>query len=278
MEAPPHDRPLSERRLMVYERMLKDGAFRPVTWATTTCKETGGFYRVNGKHTSLLLAGLPDIPEFYVTIEEYECDTLEDVAKLYSTFDSRQQLRSANDIYHSFAGTVPELAVLPRHTITLAVAGIDIYKSDGVSGRSSGASAAERAERLLDYPEYVVWLNSVLLGDQTIPIGERHSSKHMYRASIAGAMLGSYLKAQADADKFWKAVRNETGNTPNVPDRKLARLLLTVGVHMGTGTRRVKVVGQRELYVKAIHAWNAWRRGESTDMKYLADKDIPPFK
>lgn len=33
MDPAPHDRPLSERRLQVYERLLNEGRFRPVTWA-----------------------------------------------------------------------------------------------------------------------------------------------------------------------------------------------------------------------------------------------------
>src|SRR4051812_22803639 len=87
MEAAPHDRPLSERRLQVYEKLLYMGEFRPVTWASAYCVETGETYRVNGKHTSIMLSGLEVLPDFFVTIEEYECDTLQDVAKLYSTFD-----------------------------------------------------------------------------------------------------------------------------------------------------------------------------------------------
>lgn len=37
MEPAPHDRPLSERRMQVYERILKDGSFRTVTWASVHC-------------------------------------------------------------------------------------------------------------------------------------------------------------------------------------------------------------------------------------------------
>src|SRR5262252_2702873 len=83
MDPPPHERPLSERRLAVYEKLIRQGHFRPVIWATARCKETHGTYRVNGQHTSTLLSGLEDIPEFWAVIERYQCDTLEDVAKLY---------------------------------------------------------------------------------------------------------------------------------------------------------------------------------------------------
>ncbi len=64
----------------------------------------------------------------------------------------------------------------------------------------------------------------------------------------------------------------------NLPDRKLARYLLTVGVHVGGGTHKIKTASQREVYVKCIHAWNAWRKEESTDMKYYVDKEIPAIR
>lgn len=98
MDAAPHDRPLSERRLQVYTRLLNEGQFRPVAWTLATCRETGGTYRINGKHTSVMLSNLEDIPEFYVTIEEYSCDTLEDVARLYATV--RQQDDGPNGQRH----------------------------------------------------------------------------------------------------------------------------------------------------------------------------------
>ncbi len=115
MDPAPHDRPLSERRLQVYQRIFTDGGFRPCTWAKAICEETNGIYRVNGKHTSTFLSGLETLPEYYVTIEDYQCDTLEDVARLYATFDSKMQSRTASDINMSFAATIPELRELPRN-------------------------------------------------------------------------------------------------------------------------------------------------------------------
>src|SRR5262249_19606940 len=108
MDPCPHDRPLSERRLSAYRALFLEGTFRPCTWARAYCEETRGWYRVNGKHTSTILSMMENIPEFYVTVEEYQCDSLNDVARLYATFDSKLQSRNARDIYISFAGTVPE--------------------------------------------------------------------------------------------------------------------------------------------------------------------------
>ncbi len=273
MEAAPCDRPLSERRLAVYQRILSEGGFRPCTWASALCVETGGLYRVNGKHTSMMLSGLDVVPEFFVTVEEYECDTLEDVARLYSTFDSQMQSRTAKDIYSSFAGTVPELREVANRTICLAASGMS-YK-EGWEMKP----AAERAELLLEHPEFVLWLNELWTAgrDDRVANGYRQS-KHLIRQPVVAAMFATWQKAKANASEFWSAVRDETGVSPKLPDRTLARYLLTVGVDSGSGSARVRKAQPREFYVKCLHAWNAWRKGEATNLNYYPDKDVPAVK
>lgn len=275
MDSAPHDRPLSERRLAVYERLLNEGSFRPVTWATALCEETGGVYRVNGKHTSTLLASQKEIPEFFVTIEEYECDSLEDVAKLYSTFDSKMQSRTASDINQSFAATISALAGVAARTINIAVAGMTYHLG------TYNNQPAERAESLLEYPEFVVWLHG--LASENSPLessnkGVTGSCKHILRQGVVGAAFGCWQKAKGPASEFWRAVRDETGARPDLPDRKLARYLAATGSTLGLGSRRSRRGDVREMYVKSIHAWNAWRKGEPTALRYIPEATPPAIK
>lgn len=274
MDPAPRDRPLSERRLQVYQRIFSQGSFRPVTWAKAECVETGGTYRVNGKHTSILLSGLPSpLPEFYVTIETYQCETLDDVARLYATFDSRTQSRTTSDINLSFAGTVPNLAELPAKSINVAVSGMSYH----IHGESWGSiPPPERAELLLEHCDFVLWFHSIMTPPEYEE--EHRNSRHMQRQAVAAAMMGTWQKSQSDSTKFWMAVRNETGDKPTLPDRKLARYLLTVSVNKGPGSKKIKVGTGREMYVKCIHAWNAWRRGETSNLQYYADADVPAIK
>lgn len=263
------DRPISERRLDVYRRALKEGTFRPVTWAKAYCQETDQEYRVNGKHTSRLLSSvdLKDYGDQYVVIEEYDCETIEDVAKLYATFDSRVQLRTASDINRSFAASIPELADVKTKVINVCVGGLAMAANPS---QPTIGTAAEKAERLFDHSEFVLFVSG-LLG------GERVSTRHLLRGPVVAAMATTYWKAKGPAAEFWTAVRDETGTKPSLPDRKLAKLLTTSGIGLGLGTRkpgRLQMT-QRECYVKCIHAWNAWRRSESTDLKYYADAKIP---
>lgn len=273
MDPAPHDRPLSERRLGVYRRLLKEGSFRPVTWAKAFCKETNGVYRVNGKHTSVLLASTDPMPEFYVVVEEYICDTLEDVAKLYSTFDSTIQSRSANDIYMSFAATIPELVGCSQCAITRGAAAMAYYTWGADYNMSH--QPAERAEFLLETPEFVLWINRIFSGSTE----GGAASRHIQRVAVIAAMYGSWVKSQKAATEFWTLVRDETSPVPEAPDRKLARYLLTTGINTGNGSRsRARKADTREVYVKCIHAWNAWRKGETTRLNYHPEADVPSFR
>lgn len=272
MDPAPHDRPLSERRLQVYQRLLKDGSFRPVTWASALCVETSGVYRVNGKHTSTMLAGIPTLPDFYVTVEEYECDTLEDVARLYATFDSKLMSRTTRDINLSFAATVNELIDISDKTINIAVSGM-AYHIYGLQW--SKTQPAERAELLLEHSDFVVWLGDGILGTPN----DRATGYWLFRQPVVAAMFATWSKAKAASTEFWKAVREETGPKPDLPDRKIAKYLSTHA--LGTGSNKgptVRRADHREMYVKCLHAWNAWRRKETTNLNYYPTADVPAVK
>ena len=280
MEGAPGDRPLSERRLLVYQRALNEGRFRPVEWATAHCKETGGTYRVNGKHTSTMLSGLAKIPEFYATIQEYECPTLQDVANLYSTFDSSVQSRSARDIYLSFASTVPELRDVNPRIIATAITGMAMHLAGGDRhGGRQYEQAADKAELLLEYTEFVSWyaqmVSAGLTGNQRGRDG-RHKAVHMIRQPVAAAMMGTYLRARGPATQFWCAVRDETGDKNDLPDRVLARFLHDVSLHADSGRKvDAKFCNPRAIYAKCLVAWNAWRESRKTDLKYYENKPVP---
>lgn len=283
MSKPPYDRPLSERRMQVYRKLLSESGFRPCTWASAYCKETKDTYRVNGKHTSTLLSKIDrdgnlvpmePVPEFYVTVERYVCDEQEDVSKLYSTFDSSIGSRTSRDINHAFAAVMPELKECKAKAINLSVTALG-WEAYGI--RYSETPAPERAELLLDNSDFCCWFNDIAFPSD----GESKRGQHLQRGSVATAMLGSYRKAKGDATEFWKEVRDESDPDRDSPTRKLARFL-TRTVQGNPSNCRVSgkqaIVTMREMYVKCIHAWNAWRKNEETDLKYYSASKEPAFQ
>ncbi len=271
MDPVPHDRPLNPKRVEAYRKMLAAGLFRPVQWATVHCNETQATYRVNGKHTSNLFAEYEELPQaVHATIEHYHCDDLDDVARLYATFDSRTQVRTTNDINRAFAAIDPELSEIPTKIINLCVTAISYCKHGDGYAR---VPAAERAECLLDEANkgFVGWLHG-LLGNSS----NREATRLLWRSPVVSAMYASYQKSRRDANEFWLAVRDGTGETPRAPDRVLNRFLLSKSIKGSAGSARSsQLVGQREMFVKCLHAWNAWRRDTTTDLKYHAQAKIP---
>jgi hypothetical protein len=274
MDPVPHDRPLNPKRVDAYRKMLAAGLFRPVQWATVHCNETQATYRVNGKHTSNLFSEYQELPQLlHATIEHYHCDDLDDVARLYATFDSRTQVRTTNDINRAFAAVDADLSEMPTKIVNLCVTAVS-YSRNGDNARHR--TAAERAECLLedDVKVFAAWLHETLGSNN-------ESSRHLWRGPVVAAMYDTFKKSRKASGEFWMAVRDGTGSTPKKPDRVLHRFLLTKTVNhggMATGGRnasRGTMCGAREMYVKCLHAWNAWRRSTTTDLKYHAQAKIP---
>lgn len=273
MEPVPHDRPLNPKRVDAYRKMLAAGLFRPVQWATVHCNETQATYRVNGKHTSNLFAEYDEMPQaVHATIENYHCDNLDDVARLYSTFDSRTQVRTTNDINRAFAAIDPDLSEMPAKIINLCVTAISYYAH---GDKYSLVPAAERAECLFsdENKAFVQWVHDTL-GNSANDL-----TRLLWRSPVVSAMYACYQKSKRDANEFWLAVRDGTGTTPKKPDRVLNRFLLAKAVNSGYqaahARRKSQVAAPREMYVKCLHAWNAWRRDTTTDLKYHAQAKIP---
>lgn len=281
MTPAPHDRPLSQRRLTVYNRIYADGLFRSVTWACVTCAEVNETYRINGKHTSVMLGGrtAPYDPPMYVTVERYVCDRLSEVATLYNSFDSGLASRSIKDINLAFAATIPELTDVPDNIVNLTVGAIAMNKWE--DNELKKVPPAERAEQLLDNVDFAKWLHERLPGGQvhskTSLLGEGADSRPLRRIPVAAAMYGTFRKLPKVATQFWELVRSGNGQ-PDCPTRLLNKFLnraVTIGGGNTRGTDGKKGVSQRQLYVVSLNAWNAYRKNEPTTLKYSPKWPIP---
>jgi hypothetical protein len=270
MEPAPNDRELRPKRQSFIKSEVEKNTFRLAGFASCKCKETGKLYRVNGKHTSMVLSELNGhFPkELFATVERYEADTLRDVAELYSTYDRRESIRTTNDINKAFAAANPDLAEIQPRILSLAVTGMSYSLwEDGYSMKPVDV----RAALALDNPTFVMWLY-FLFGESC---GQQF--KMLRRGAVVAAMFGTWKKAPKKAEEFWQAVRDEAIANRDDPTRTLARYLREAVVRTlrrGNGTSETS----HAMYSKCIHAWNAWRGGEATSLKYYADKPTPSIK
>lgn len=280
MDAAPSDRPVKPRIIESIRRCVEEGTFRTCEWASVYCKETKKEYRVNGKHTSTVLSGMNgQSPHPNVVLSRFECDKVEDVARLYSTFDTRLSVRSTGDINRIYAASNPELAHIRSGIITACVYGMS-YAMWGEAYQSKLAD--ERAELLLTNVEFVKFVDRLT----DVP-GRRgkvaRGFDHIKRGPVFAVMFRTFEKSKSDSKKFWEEVRDETGADPEMPTRVLAKWLRGVSVRGTNGRGLLGKVKKdttlpRDMFVKCIHAWNAWRTNSATDLKYYPKADIPDIK
>lgn len=129
----------------------------------------------------------------------------------------------------------------------------------------------------LEYPEFVVWLQDTYFPGRD-RVGKNRTD-HLRRFPVAAAMFGSWSKNRHDATTFWGAVRDETGSSPDTPDRKLASFLIRNGIsRSGKIVELARKAEPREFYVRCIHAWNAWRKEDKTDLRYYPEATLPTIK
>jgi hypothetical protein len=197
------------------------------------------------------------------------------MADLYSQFDSKVSARTAGDVYYTFAASDPLLAGVSRHLVNLAAAALDYaLRADGEDVRRR---PEDKGRLLLEHAEFVLWLAELLGQKGRSGNGvERGNSKHITRSPAAAAMFKTWQRAKKDATAFWLEVRDESAPEPKAPSRVLARYLRDVVLTGGRGTRQgAKVATDREVLVRCLQGWNAWRKGEPTELRYYADKPVP---
>lgn len=260
------DRPIGERRIQHYIAEVAEGRFRSPEWARAKSLESGKTYRVNGQHTSTMFSRMDFLPDLSVIVSDYECDTDIDVCTLWSTFDSKDCTRRMSDINHVFSATVPELAKIPATVVNACVSGINFYKSGGAYSVIGSVSYAVRSRVIVDHSDFILFADGLGLSS--------NENTHLRKVGVVAAMFATWLIARNHAEMFWSAVREETGERPNLPDRVLAKWLRSIPAY-GKGSKRTAVA--KEVYAKSIVAWNAWVDGTTVSiLKYGPKQNRAP--
>lgn len=249
------ERALSQSRVRYLRQELVAGRFRSPEWALAWLN--GKWYRVNGQHSSMMLASLNgEFPkDMKVTIKEFMCDTEDDLVRLFGTFDVRESARSGAD-YVGVAMAVSsqlEPARLDRLAVYKLASGMMVHEGEGVVRRK--ASSRERAQMVHRDPAYLV-------------AATPYAKKRLFSVGASAALYATWLVRTNAWSDFWDKTFNETAPDPNAPTRVLARFLR--GENRGNSKANV-----RAIYVKCIHAWNAWRTGTTTNLAYHSSLAVP---
>ncbi len=244
---------------------LQDGRYTVAHIAVAICKyNSDEQVLVNGQHSctavKTTLASVPAIVEYY------ECESKDDLALLYSQFDSVLSSRTTNDIART---ALNRLSVSwHERTVQLMVQALAFVQNGSKFRNMSRDQKVFLLER--SHIPAGNFIEKLFFG----AVKGQPSPRHMMSIPIVAAMLETYAKNPADAVKFWTSVRDGDSLVVDSPEFKLREYLKTgsYAKNKRFGTNSLLI---REAYVKARHAWNAYRSGTRTNLKYYKETSVP---
>lgn len=264
------DRVLRPERVKLIREAVEEGLFTACTWVSARWE--GQEYRLNGKHTSNAFkeCSVAKLAKVSVTVVTYDCDDLEDMADIYSSFDSRLSARTVGDINRGYAATSAELRGIPVPILNVCAAALD-YAIHGEGGKHRLAS--ERAKELLDHVPFCKFV------DDLVRSVSQKEAACLRRAPVVAAIFKTFKVSAKASEEFWRLVATGAHPDRKNPSRVLQLYLMSVVVKYGAGAaataRFRQAVTRREIFAKCVHGWNAWRRGKPTALQYFAAAPLP---
>jgi len=260
----PGERTIKQSRLAVTKADLANGNVIAFRWAYATCN--GVTYRVNGQHTSYILQnGEPIPPGAICTLEHYVCDSVEDVCKLWSLFDSSTSSRTNTEVTSNYQLSKSRIANCRQRSVQLCKSALGIERFG--AGYTNKVSVVQKLEAINGNEEFLVWADAIL------------ADPALKRVGTAYAMLKTWRKDHEAAERFWNEVKDGTNTNKDSGSRALQRFLLTTNVDSGNGTREGKKASRKtanwnQIATVALTCWNAWRSGRAVT-KIFMNKDMP---
>lgn len=252
------ERPLRPQRLQMLRNKLDKGLFHSPTWALARLGQQ--LYRVNGQHSSTVLAEYNPFPEgLCATIQFFQVDDEKDLATLFAQFDNPASSRHSREVLNAHAQAESLFADVGINELQTIVSGIAM----GISGSaSSGVCTAEEKSKLMgSHGEFIEWVRQFT------------AEPKLRFVAIVAACYITWTKDRGRATHFWQTVRDESFPDPQNPTRVLSRFILS---EVKGGGRRAGVTwDRRAVLAKCLQAWNAYWRQKSTALRYLKDQPIP---
>lgn len=246
------ERPLRQSRVDYLLKEFEAGRACTCHWSIAYVEETGETYRVNGQHSSHVLAYVIDKTpnKLQVTISEYICETLRDLSDLYRTFDNPEAVRSMADTLRVDRAADGNLQAVSTGHLARMASGIALALNEGQSAK--GVSRKEKADLLHDNPQFVKFF----AGIYTTP----KECKHINRAPVIGAMFATWRKNKGESAIFWIRVRDGENLAKNDPAIMLRDFLMVTVAGGSTGyVPGKRSVTYTDMYARCVTAWNAYR-------------------
>lgn len=246
MERLPGERQLKEKRLKFFADHIKAGTFIDPTWSVGIEKSTGIKYRLDGQHTSTLLASLgpQEFPkDRLVTINTYEFDSVAtDGQILFDIFDNPASSRSNTDIWRTYRVHFDELTDVEDSFGVKITNGVAAYESKQKDGYVLPSRVRGNYLKNDLYRQFLVWANKLAHN------GDLENGWMFGKYGIVAEMLADYVANIEDATEFWTYVLTENHPDKNHVTRDLADDLKKWHIKQERKT-------QEEYRAKAAKTW-----------------------
>lgn len=258
------DRNLQSSRLSYLKDAHDRGLFHSPIWAVAYCKESGKHYRINGKHSANFLSGLNGhFPKgMSVTVLQFQCDTIAELASLFDQFDSPASTRTRGDSVNVHKSVHESLAAVSKTSALKAIAGI-AWHIRNVVGKS--LNQADQNQLVHHYSDFLQWQVDLT------------GTRRMNRAGVVAAMFQSWNIDAVIAKQFWVLVRDQSHEDAKNGSRSLGKFL-EISVYNPVEQMTKLKWDSRAFYVKSVHGWNAWITNTTTDLKYHSNSPLPNMK
>lgn len=246
MPASPTERTFSDSRAKRLRANFDDGLLLPCQWAKATWK--GKDVRMNGQHSSFVLAEMEEIPEgSFVHMDTYKPTSEEGMALLFRQFDARYSNRSSTDCSHAYQGLFEDIAEVDEVKALAAIKGINRYhrftgEGECFSGDDIGKMFFNKA-----YYKFIFFTADLLSG----------KCKELQRNEIIAAVYGTFLQSEERSKEFWRDVK--TAAKDDSPSQVLDAQLEKDKDQSDTK----KKLKQDQLYGMCVRAWNAYVAGDA---------------
>jgi hypothetical protein len=266
MSASTSERDLKPSRMDYLKDAVLSGTAISFSWARAKIASTGEIYRVNGHHSSTMLAALNgQFPEgLKVHIDDYEVNDKLSLGLLFRQFDSRLSSRSIDDISGAYQGLQPDLVGIRKKIGRQALEGAIWYKKNIVG---NPVPTGDDRFDLFDDQSLHPFIQMVE-GVCSIKTPE-------FSPPVMGAMYGTWDREPKWAEQFWIDVAKQGGDNPtNHPSATLDAWLVDAL------QRKTDKPKQTEVYRACAIAWNAHRHGRTLDRitKFDPKKGAPDIE
>jgi hypothetical protein len=259
--APPGERPIRPSHVRYLTECLDGGRLHSCQWGRAVCKETGKEYGVNGRHSATAAVRAETLPRgLSVVIDHFTCDTVAELAEIFSDYDTILSTRTSAEIALSY-GRAAGIKGLGGSVLYKCGAGI-AYGLHNADPQNPSLDANGIGALLLTHKKSIEWL------------GQFATIRRLSRTGVLAAMFLTRERSDLAANAFWPCVRDGVSKGRGDPAG-----VLNAWLTEQSGNPTVGRAEKREYYVRCVHGWNAYRQGHQLQLiRYSRAAPLPDIK